>query len=216
MNFQKLIASAAASLMAFAAVPAAHAASNTASIAVEDSFVAAGLNPAVLNKALSEYEAHQDRVANERYIGIIDYTRHSSEPRFFVHDLETGETEVMLVSHGRGSDPSHSGRPTDFSNTPGSKKTSLGAYVTAETYYGKHGLSLRLDGLSDTNSRARERAIVIHGADYVAPGRTVGRSWGCPAVERRLAGPLIEKFKDGAFLYIHGKAPALTQVASAN
>ena len=70
----------------------------------------------------------------------------------------------------------------------GSKMTSLGTYVTAETYYGKHGLSLRLDGLDKENSRARERAIVIHGADYVTPDRTkMGRSWGCPALERKVA-----------------------------
>ncbi|GGY41976.1 murein L,D-transpeptidase catalytic domain family protein [Parvularcula lutaonensis] len=216
MIFSKLLASAMLGFASFLLAPSALAA-GLATEEVSGSFVEAGLNPAVLSKALKAYEEHQDVVENERYIGIIDYTRHSSEPRFFVHDLETGETEVLLVSHGRGSDAAHTGRPVRFSNTPGSKMTSVGAYVTAETYHGKHGLSLRLDGLSETNSRARERAIVIHGADYVAPGRTIGRSWGCPAVERRLAGDLIEKFKGGAFLYIHGEEPdELAQVASAS
>jgi hypothetical protein len=83
--------------------------------------------------------------------------------------------------------------------------TSLGAYLTGETYHGKHGLSLRLHGLDASNDKALERAIVIHGADYVAPGRKLGRSWGCPALERRLAGDVIEKIKDGTFLYVHGR-----------
>ena len=74
-----------------------------------------------------------------------------------------------------------------FSNEPGTLKSSLGLFVTAETYYGRHGYSLKLDGLEEgVNDNARERLIVLHGAEYVsrdrAEDRLVGRSWGCPAV----------------------------------
>ncbi|NNU15099.1 murein L,D-transpeptidase catalytic domain family protein [Parvularcula sp. ZS-1/3] len=207
MIFKRFAASLALATAAAFAVPAA--ASSAATTTIEAGFVQAGLNPLVLDQAMKNYAANQDVVGNQRYIGIIDYTIHSSQPRFWILDTESGEAEVLLVSHGVGSDPSHEGRPSVFSNTVGSRMTSLGSYVTAETYYGKHGLSLKLDGLSETNSRARERAIVIHGADYVNPARgTQGRSWGCPAVERKVAKTLIEKFKGGAFLYIHGTSGA--------
>jgi hypothetical protein len=79
--------------------------------------------------------------------------------------------------------------------------SSLGFYLTAETYNGEHGYSLRLDGLSSTNSNARERAIVIHAADYVAPGEKIGRSWGCPAVEPRYHQQIIDELKEGALIY---------------
>lgn len=208
MTFKGFAASLALATASAFSVPAV-ALSATMTTSLESGFVEAGLNPAVLDEAMKNYAAHQDVVGNDRYIGIIDYTLHSSKPRFWVLDTESGQAEVLLVSHGVGSDPNHEGYPTVFSNTPGSRMTSLGAYVTAETYYGKHGLSLKLDGLSPSNSKARERAIVIHGADYVEPARgTQGRSWGCPAVEREVARTLIEKFKGGAFLYIHGAQAA--------
>ena len=83
--------------------------------------------------------------------------------------------------------------------------TSLGAFVTGRTYYGAHGLSLKLKGLSPQNDRAEERLIVIHGADYVSPARNVlGRSWGCPALERAVAERIIPLIKGGSFLYVVG------------
>ena len=145
------------------------------------------------------------KAKNDRYMVVIDYSRPSAEPRFFLVDLKTGSANAFLVSHGRGSDPDHDGMADRFSNVPGSKMTSLGAFVTAETYYGKHGLSLRLDGLETQNSAARERAIVIHGADYVSPQRKkMGRSWGCPALERRVALDLIPKIANGVLVYTYG------------
>jgi hypothetical protein len=187
-------------------LPSAASASRNATTiaAAERDLATAGLSQAVLSEALKAYAENQTAVKNQRYIAIIDYTKHSSEPRFFLYDTETGEADVLLVAHGRNSDPAHTGVPSKFSNEPGSRMTSLGAYLTGETYYGKHGLSLRLDGLSDSNNRARARAVVIHGADYVAKGRTLGRSWGCPALERGVSDEGIAKLKDGAFLYIHG------------
>lgn len=152
-----------------------------------------------------------NKAKNDRYMVVIDYDRPSDEPRFFLINLQTGSAKAFLVSHGSGSDPDHDGMADRFSNIPGSKMTSLGAFVTAETYYGKHGLSLRLDGLEASNSAARERAIVIHGADYVSPKRKrQGRSWGCPALERSVALDLIPKIASGVMVYARGPDEAGT------
>lgn len=156
-------------------------------------------------EALEAHDRHRDRATNDKYMVVIDYRRASGEPRFFLVDMKRQTANVFLVSHGLGSDPDHDGVADSFSNTPGSKMSSLGTFVTAETYYGRHGLSLRLDGLEAQNSAARERAIVIHGADYVTPRRTkMGRSWGCPALERSVALDLIPKIANGVLVYSRG------------
>ena len=166
-------------------------------------------------EALAAKSFHHEQVKNDDMMIVIDYSRHSSEPRFFLVDMNTMQAESFLVSHGRNSDLDHDGIADAFSNVSGSKMTSLGTYVTAETYYGKHGLSLRLDGLDEENSRARERAIVIHGADYVTPTRTkMGRSWGCPALERAVAERLIPEIANGVLIYVRGDTPS-QQFASA-
>ncbi|MGB3625951.1 MAG: murein L,D-transpeptidase catalytic domain family protein [Henriciella sp.] len=157
------------------------------------------------SEALAARAFHADKVKNDDVMIVIDYARHSSEPRFFLIDMETMEADAFLVSHGRNSDKDHDGIADAFSNISGSKMSSLGSYVTAETYYGKHGLSLRLDGLDKENSAARERAIVIHGADYVTPTRAkMGRSWGCPALERPIAEKLIPEIANGVLIYTRG------------
>jgi len=136
---------------------------------------------------------------------VIDYSLPSTEPRLWVLDLDAGKVLFHeLVAHGL-----HSGddRTVAFSNVSGSKMTSLGLFRTAETYIGKHGHSLRLDGLEPGfNEAARERAIVMHGADYVDPdiipklGR-LGRSWGCPAVRREVSDAIIERIQGGTALF---------------
>lgn len=155
----------------------------------------------VLNKALDFYEQNLTKFPNNQFIGIINFKLHNSKERFFVLNTETGDVEKFLVAHGKNSDPDFDGYATSFSNIEQSLQSSLGFYRTAETYYGNHGLSLRLDGLSETNSKARDRAIVIHGAEYVTPGPKIGRSSGCPAVEERYHEYLISKLKDGALIY---------------
>ena len=116
--------------------------------------------------------------------------------------MESGEVEEHLVSHGRGSDSDHDGYATRFTNIPDSQTTSIGFFKTAESYTGNNGYSLRLDGLSSTNSNARSRAIVIHGADYVGAGfNPIGRSWGCPALERKSTRSIIDRIKGGAMIY---------------
>ncbi len=135
---------------------------------------------------------------------VIDYSRPSTEPRLFVVDVPAERvTFAELVAHGRGSGENATER---FSNTFGSRMTSLGVFRAAEPYGGQHGISLRLDGLEPGfNDHARERAIVMHGAGYVndeiiaAQGR-LGRSWGCPAVRPEIAKKLIETIKDGSLV----------------
>lgn len=155
----------------------------------------------LLQEAVAYYDANLDKIENQRVMGVIDYKQHNSKERFYIIDMESGRVERYLTAHGKNSDPDFDGYATKFSNIPDSNTTSLGFFLTAETYYGKNGYSLRLDGLSTTNSNARERAIVIHGADYVAPGPKIGRSYGCPAVEMRYHQELIDQIKGGSLLY---------------
>lgn len=159
----------------------------------------------LLSEALSAKSVSESEVRNDRYISVIDYRAPSNTPRYFLIDTTDMSAEAFLVAHGRGSDPDYDGIADRFSNIEGSKMTSLGAFVTGKTYYGAHGLSLKLKGLSPQNDRAEERLIVIHGADYVNKDRAVlGRSWGCPALEREVAERVIPLIKGGTFLYVVG------------
>ena len=113
----------------------------------------------------------------------------------------------MHVAHGSGSDTNHDGVATVFSNTSGSHMSSLGFMLTAETYSGTHGESLRLDGLEARNSKVRSRAIVVHSASYVDPGLSkMGRSQGCPAVSLANIKDFILKTKNGSLYYIYHSA----------
>ncbi len=155
---------------------------------------------AALQAALSFYKANRGNIGNNNYLSVIDYSQHAGQKRFYVIDMRTGKVERFLVAHGQGSDPSRTGYATRFSNENETHATSLGFFRTSETYDGKHGYSLRLDGLSASNSNARERAIVIHGADYVA---SLGRSWGCPAVEMGVRTRLIDMLKGGSIIFAY-------------
>jgi hypothetical protein len=138
---------------------------------------------------------------------VIDYSKASTEPRLWVLDLV--HERVLFeerVAHGRGSGDNFA---THFSNDDGSHQTSLGLFKTADTYLGSNGYSLRLDGLeTGVNDRARERAIVFHGAPYVsddsvrALGR-LGRSWGCPALRPAVARSLIDTIKGGSLVFAY-------------
>ncbi|MEO0466147.1 MAG: murein L,D-transpeptidase catalytic domain family protein [Pseudomonadota bacterium] len=165
-----------------------------------------GVDPILLADALKARAASPDAVENARYLSIIDYRKPSGEPRYYLVDLETATSQSLLVSHGKGSDPDHDGYADVFSNTPGSKMSSLGAFVTGGRYVGQHGLSLRLIGLQPSNDQAEARAIVMHGANYVEPGRAIlGRSWGCPALSHSDVQRVIPMIEDGSFLYIVGE-----------
>ena len=139
---------------------------------------------------------------------VIDYSKPSTERRLWVFDLKSKELVYEeLVAHGQGSGANMA---TQFSNADESHQTSLGLFVTRDTYVGKNGYSLRLDGLDrGVNDRARERAIVMHGAPYVseqfvkANGR-LGRSWGCPAVSADVvAKQMIDRVKGGGLVFAY-------------
>lgn len=161
---------------------------------------------ALLDKAEAYLKANPKKFTNPYFITAIDFTLHSSKKRMYVQDLRSGVVLSYHVAHGSGSDPMNTGTPTKFSNVPGSNASSVGYYRVSETYYGKNGLSVRLDGLSSTNSNARKRAVVIHGARYVYDdGRKAGRSWGCPAISFANYKEVINRLKGGSVLYIEGK-----------
>ena len=156
----------------------------------------------LLEKAVLYFDANLTKTKNQNYLSVIDFSKKSTKSRFFIINMKTGEVLAIHTSHGKGSDANHDGYAESFSNASGSNQSSLGFYRTAETYSGKHGLSLRLDGLSSTNSRARSRAIVLHGAGYVKESSVIqGRSWGCPAVAMDLRDSVIAKIKGGSLIY---------------
>lgn len=163
--------------------------------------------PPLVAEALAALDLHQWRVPNRDRIGVVDFTLPSSQPRFHLVDVASGQIQrSWLVAHGSGSDPSATGMLQHFSNEPGSNASSRGAYLTANEYFGKHGRSQRLIGLDATNYLALDRAIVIHGADYVDPamiaarGR-IGRSQGCFAVEPHEVATVMELLGEGRLIY---------------
>lgn len=151
---------------------------------------------------------HINGLRNRDNITIIDYSKPSTKERFFVIDLNNKKLKYKsLVAHGVNSGWSI---PKDFSNVPDSKKSSLGFFITAETYNGKHGHSLKIDGLEKgINDNARKRYIVIHNANYVSKsfikknGR-LGRSWGCPALPKKVSEEIIDFISNGQCLFIYG------------
>ncbi len=162
------------------------------------------INRTALNIALGHYDKMKNNLDNKDYLTVIDFSKHSGKKRFYVIDMNSGKVDSYHTAHGSGGDPDHDGYANKFSNTPESKMSSLGLYMTAETYSGQHGHSLRLDGLSSTNSNARKRAIVVHGADYVDENASkMGRSWGCPALSMDYYYDVIETIKDGSLMYAY-------------
>lgn len=148
-------------------------------------------------------------VNNPGTLTVIDYSKPSTAKRMWVFDLRNSTLLYEeLVSHGQGSGDNMA---TRFSNRDGSHQTSLGLFVTAEPYTGKNGYSLRLDGLErGVNDRARERAIVIHGAPYVSDDQArtmgrLGRSWGCPAVREAVARGIIDRVKGGGLVFAYAE-----------
>jgi hypothetical protein len=164
----------------------------------------AGIDPQLFARAKAALDQHS--VGPRDSIGIVDFSRPSSEPRFHVVDLRNGTVESHLVCHGRGSDPAHSGYLERFSNAFGSYATSSGTYVTDAYYDGKYGLSLRVRGLDWTNNNAQARAIVIHNAWYAEPEMIqlhgqLGRSEGCFAMPRTSQYEVMRKLAGGRMIY---------------
>lgn len=154
--------------------------------------------------ALAYFDVNKGNFANKNYITVVDFSAHSSRSRFFIIDMASGQVQALHVAHGKGSDKNNDGYAERFSNVSGSEASSIGYYRVSETYAGKYGTSIRLDGLSSTNSNARARAIVLHPAGYVSEsGSRAGRSWGCFALDPKYAQSVFAKIKRGSLLYAH-------------
>lgn len=165
---------------------------------------------APVDRLLAYRDAHRPN-SNPRYWAVVNFDLHSAKPRLFVFDRVAGTVSKHLCAHGRGSEgPADDGYAEVFSNVDGSNCTSLGIYHCDTTYRGENGKSLYLDGLESSNSAARRRHIVMHGASYVSPEmiaahKRIGRSLGCPAIEMRDVEAVIPKLMGGSLL-IHWRS----------
>lgn len=174
---------------------------------------APGLKADVLRMALKATgcAAEKGLVRRRNLLTVIDYSLPSSQPRLFTFDLAKRKLIFReLVAHGKNSGGDLA---SFFSNSPGSLATSIGLFVTADTYIGSNGYSLRLHGLEEgVNDMAMDRAIVMHGAPYVsraavrALGR-LGRSWGCPAVRKEVARKMIDRLRGGSPIFAYYPDP---------
>jgi hypothetical protein len=153
----------------------------------------------------------QGKVKNN-LLTIVDFSQPSTSKRMYIIDVANKKLlKQSLVAHGRNTGALMA---NSFSNQAESNKSSLGFYITSETYQGKHGLSLRLDGMENSiNDNARARAIVVHGADYANEGfykqtGYLGRSFGCPAVPTKDANNIINTIRNGSCLFIYSPSEA--------
>ena len=164
----------------------------------------AGIDPQLFAKAKAALDQH--KIWPRDSIGIADFSKPSSDPRFYVVDLMSGNVDAYRVAHGRGSDPDHSGFVERFSNDFGSYATSNGTYVTGDYYDGKYGLSLKVRGLDWSNYNAEPRAIVIHNAwyaedDMIPTHGKLGRSEGCFAMSRENQYKVMRRLAGGRMIY---------------
>lgn len=167
--------------------------------------LAATVSQTVPAERLYQFKLEHNPHGNPRFWAIVDFNRRSTEKRFFIFDTEEKNVEKYYVAHGKGSDVNHDGTADNFSNVPNSKCSSLGIYRRAEPYHGKHGLSLKLDGLEPTNSKARERLVVLHTAHYVSKdfihrNGVLGRSEGCFVLEESIYQTLINQLGNGSYI----------------
>jgi len=168
----------------------------------------AGINRAAFDIALKGYYALllSNELENRKYLTIVDMSLSANVERFYVIDMEMQLLVYKsLVAHGKNTGEEYA---SNFSNKQSSYQTSLGFYKTAETYDGKRGFSMKLDGLEYSNCNARDRGIIIHGADYVSGkfikenGR-LGRSLGCPSLPIDSFVEVVEMLKEGSCLFVY-------------
>lgn len=168
-----------------------------------------GLSKRAFEEGLKGYNVllSQGKLNNEGVISIVDFSLPSSQKRLFVIDLNNFKLLFnTYIAHGVKSGKEYA---TRFSNRPDSHMSSLGFYVTQATYFGEHGLSLKLEGEEKgINDNAESRAIVIHPADYVSENTVkslgyLGRSYGCPALPENVAAPIIKTIKDGSCFFVY-------------
>lgn len=175
-----------------------------------------GLKYEIFSKALTGYYnmKHEGKLSGKPVLTMVDFTKSSTQKRLWVVDVEKKELlHHTYVAHGRNSGLEYA---ENFSNDDKSYMSSIGFYVTQNTYQGKHGLSLRLNGLDEGfNTNALDRCIVIHGAEYANPdiiekaGR-LGRSLGCPALPMEEHQEIINTVKENTAMYIHAANDAYT------
>lgn len=170
-----------------------------------------GLTQPAFDCAIKSYSMLKKKglLDNDSIITIVDFDQPSYKKRMYIIDIK--HYKILFntwTAHGKNTGAAIA---KDFSNTPNSLKSSLGTYVTEATYIGKHGYSLRLVGLEKSNSSTYERAIVVHGANYVSQETInnmgyIGRSFGCPAVPDELSKPIIDKIKGGSCFFIYNSS----------
>lgn len=167
------------------------------------------LDVVVFKKALKGYLylKYTNELNNPRYLTILDFSKPSSHKRLWVIDLQWKQVVFNeLAAHGKNSGDKYA---QSFSNTPNSRKSSLGFYVTGETYNGKHRYSMKLRGMEyGFNHNAFARGIVMHGANYVSEEiamaqKSVGRSFGCPAVSNTVNHDIVDLLKEGSCLFMY-------------
>ena len=193
-----------------AITPPVTGAGNTASeIYLRTGLAQYGLSAEAFNYAWTGYQQllTKQKISKQELLTICDFSQSSRQKRLYIIDLAKNEILINTwVAHGKNSGDEYA---RQFSNTPESLQSSLGFYVTAGTYIGKHGLSLRLNGADPGfNDNAFFRTIVIHGAAYVDEARIkagmyMGRSWGCPAVPQKESEKIIQTIKNGSCLFIY-------------
>ena len=157
------------------------------------------------------YELKEKGLVQKEVLTLIDFSLSSNTKRLWVIDLKHNTILYhSLVAHGKNTGEEFA---TKFSNAPESYKSSLGFYITGEVYNGKHGKSLKLDGLEKgINDNARDRAVVMHGANYVSSSfiknnRRLGRSLGCPAIPEEMTDEIIDAIKHKSCLFIYHPSP---------
>jgi len=161
----------------------------------------------LMDRAMAALNIHDHRITRRDRMYLVDFQKFSGDERLYEVDLEGGAITLMRTSHGRGSDPAHTGFATSFGNTPDSHMSSVGAYATAGANYGaQQGPNVLLDGLEYSNNMARDRAIIIHGADYADPAflareGKLGRSYGCFSVAHADLPALRERMGEGRLLF---------------
>ena len=179
------------------------------------SFENTGLREEVFAKALTAFRnAFEQGRSEKTTVTIIDYELPSKQKRLWVIDLQHQNLLFHeYTTHGQGSDRNHDGVLDSVSNQHGSNQSNLGLLVTKETYTGRHGKSLRMDGLEQGfNDNAYDRSIVFHAASYaddryIAQHGKAGRSHGCPALDPDVSGQIIETIKDGTLVFAYHPNP---------
>lgn len=168
-----------------------------------------GLSKEAFDLALKGFEKLNKKrlLRNKNIITVVDFSKPSNEKRLYVIDLKRNKLlHQSLVAHGRNSGFEYA---TNFSNETDSHKSSLGFYVTMNTYSGEHGYALKLKGCEKgINNKAFDRAIVMHGSEYVTEeflrsNGYLGRSFGCPALPEKLNKKIIDVIKNGSCLFIY-------------